>query len=474
MAFNLSESTTRARLLEWRNLKMLHKAARDRVVIVEEKNRQLQRENVGLQERLKQAEDELHRKQETVEKLQRLLFERQQPRVRMVRPRERVVRDAASYRRALPAHIDLRKNVSLKECPDCHGSVSSPQSSRVRLVEDIVLNPKTAVTEWTITRHFCVRCEKLVAAQVPGVLPRAQLGPNTLTLVVIAKYRWNLPYTKICDVLSLSYGLHVSEGEIAHLLSSAAALTGEKWREITEAVKLGKRVHCDETGWYIDGEKGWAHVFSSESVTLYVIHETRGKGVAEKALGENFQGTRITDCLANYKNLPGDHQICWEHLTREAYENEERESNEERQRLSREFDAIYARLRKETNPATWDTENAQKAKGWCEQKVESLLSCSWHDPPSRKLIERLVSFRSALFTCLDHPGVPPDNNEAERCLRKLAVQRKISGGNRSWKHALIHAKIMSVVETLRKEGEDVLAGLQTLLNAGIAARLSRR
>lgn len=468
----LSRTVINMRLIEWRNLKKLHQAARERMGTLLEKNKELQKRLATAEEKVVALEEELRRKNETVEKLQQLLFERKQSHGRIHRERARIIRDTASYHRALPTHVDLRKEVSLKKCPDCGGRVSCPQSSRTRIIEDIVLTPQTIVTEWTITRHYCTACEKLVEAPVPGILPHAQLGPKVLTLVMIAKYRWNLPYAKIRDVLSLSYGLAISEGEVAHLLATAGALVGEKWRDITEAVRLSKRVHCDETSWWVAGEKAWAHTFSSEDVTLYVITDTRGKGVAEKALSEDFTGVCISDCLANYKHLPGEHQICWAHLTREAFENLERGTHPERETILAHFNALYERLRKETS--AWQINAAQRAKQWCEQQVARLLTKTWHDPPSRKLVERIRSFSSALFTCLDHPGLPPDNNEAERALRKLAVQRKISGGNRSWKHARVHAQLMSVIETLRKDGDDLLTRLQTLLSAEIQERLSLR
>jgi len=82
-------------------------------------------------------------------------------------------------------------------------------------------------------------------------------------------------------------------------------------------------------------------------------------------------------------------------------------------------------------------------------------------------------FRSALFTCLTEEGIPPDNNHAERVLRKLVVQRKISGGNRSPTHAAIHARMMSVLETMRLDGGDLVATLQTLFTSRIA-ELSRQ
>ena len=470
MTFTLSESTIRARLIEWRNLKQLHHDARDRIETLRETITALKEKLSTSEEKITSLEEALAQKNTTVEKLQKLLFERHEPRTRTMRERKSIARTADSYRRTIPPHIDMHRSVSLTKCPECHSVVSSSQSFRTRIIEDIILNPPPVVTEWTLSRHFCVHCNKLVEANVPGVMPQAQIGPHTLIVVIIAKYRWNMPFAKIRDMLLQAYGLSISEGEVAHLLARAAALLTTKWDLITEAVRLGKSVHCDETGWYVKGEKGWAHVFSTPKETLYVIHETRGKGVVERALGENFAGVRITDCLPNYKNLPGAHQICWAHLTREAYENCERGKNTENTLLSRKLDALYARLRKETE--SWSSASASIATHWCERTTAALLARSWHDPPSRKLVERLRNFRTALFTCLSLPAISPDNNEAERSLRKLAVQRNISGGNRSWKHALVHAKNMSVIETLRKEGDEILTGLQTLLNVGVERKLS--
>lgn len=57
-------------------------------------------------------------------------------------------------------------------------------------------------------------------------------------------------------------------------------------------------------------------------------------------------------------------------------------------------------------------------------------------------------------------------------LRKLVVQRKISGGNRSPAYAVYHAKLMSVLETLRLEGGQLLPKLQAVLQRGMATQLS--
>lgn len=436
------------------------------------KNHELEEQLEQKDQEIKELKERLQKEQDANKKLRALLFTRNQPKTRTKRDKPVVPRSSASYHRK-PAEPTDRQTLALACCPDCGTGLHDPLSSRQRIVTDIVINPDPAVTAWTINRYWCTNCERQVEGKVPGVLPKAQLGPGILTVVVIARYRWNLPYAKIIDHLKLSYGLDVSKGEIANLLQTAAKLAGTKWREIIQAVKAGRAVHADETSWYVDGQKAWVHTFATEHVVLYEVANTRGKGVAKGALGENFAGTLITDCLPNYKSLPGSHQICWAHITREAYENLERKpKNRERIQLAPILNQIYADLRDVTNAEIWNDKLAGQTKSACQVAVDELIKQRWKDQRSKLLVNRLNEYQNALFTCLNEPGIACDNNHAERVLRKIVVQRKISGGNRSPTHALIHAKLMSVIETLRLEEGNFVQSLQQLFQAGIAAELS--
>ncbi len=439
---------------------------------VERKNRKLEEKLEQRDQEVAELKKQLQKEKDANKKLRALLFKRNQPKTRTKREKLAVTRTASSYRRQQPGEPTAEQALTLACCPDCQTPVTNPVSSRQRLITDIVVNPDPVVTAWTVNRYWCRSCQRQVEGTIPGILPKAQLGPGVLSVVVIARYRWNLPYAKIQDHLQLSYGLRVSQGEVVHLLKTAARLVGPKWQEIIAAVKAGRAVHADETSWYIDGKKAWVHAFATEHVVLYEVADTRGKGVATNALGEDFSGTLITDCLPNYKNLPGSHQICWAHLTREAYENlERRPKNRERIRLAPVLNSIYADLRTVTNSGIWDSDLAERTRAACQKHVNMLARKTWRDEKSRKLVNRLIDYQTALFTCLDAPGIPPDNNHAERVLRKVVVQRKISGGNRSPTHAVIHAKLMSVIETLRLEDGDFVANLQQLIQAGIAGNV---
>lgn len=460
-----------------RNRANLHTAARQRVLLLEDENRDLHRrleqseaEKEALRQQLRAAEEKIRQQEDANKKLRAMLFERQHGKPRIKRHRQPKPRTAASYTRPQPQTVTDHHDLVLTTCPDCGTAVGDPVSSRKRIIEDIVFQPQPTVTEWTIYRHWCTGCGTQVAGTIPGILPKTRIGPNTVTFVVLAKYRWNQPYAKIKDQLHTCFGLHISQGEIANLIARAALLVGDTWQEIVQAVKNGHTVHCDETGWHINGKKVWAHTFATEDAVLYEISASRGKQIAENMLA-GFTGTRVTDCLPNYKHLAGSHQICWAHLTREAQENADRDSgNQERHHLQKIFDTIYADLR--TATTQWEKAAALTTKRRCERRVTKLLRQHWRDERCRLLVNRLQDFHAALFTCLDHPGIPPDNNHAERVLRKLVVQRKISGGNRSPTHAEYHAKNMSVLETLRLENGNLLTNLQSVLQRGVAAQLA--
>ena len=91
-----------------------------------------------------------------------------------------------------------------------------------------------------------------------------------------------------------------------------------------------------------------------------------------------------------------------------------------------------------------------------DTRLGALLDTESSNKNVKRLLKRLRRYRDALFTFLDHPGVPSDNNHAEREIRPAVVMRKSSLCNRSENGANVQAILMSVYRTLKLRGLDPL------------------
>ena len=82
--------------------------------------------------------------------------------------------------------------------------------------------------------------------------------------------------------------------------------------------------------------------------------------------------------------------------------------------------------------------------------------------PTRNLLERLWLGQAQALAFLDGLTIPFDNNQAERDLRMLKVQQKVSGSFRSAAGGAAFARVRGYLSTLRKQGVTVLCALETL------------
>ena len=95
-------------------------------------------------------------------------------------------------------------------------------------------------------------------------------------------------------------------------------------------------------------------------------------------------------------------------------------------------------------------------------RLQELIDTPWKDAHAKRLIKRLRRHQNDLFTFLDQPDVPFDNNTAERAIRPAVIIRKTSYGNRSDRGADCQAVLMSIFRTLKQRGHDPI---RTIINA---------
>ena len=346
-----------------------------------------------------------------------------------------------AFHRPIPKEEDVtwRCGYTLNKCPMCFNRVGDAVDTVIKYEEDIDLKPRPIVKKHTITRHWCSHCETYVKSkQIPET---SRIGINVTGYILYARYRLRLPIEKIRESLRDLYNFKISEGEIVQKLKETQAMFGKDYDAIVLLIQEAERVYADETGWKMDGKNWWLWVFVTDRGVQYVIEDTRGKGVPERILGNKEDRVIISDGYTAYKNLPGDKQQCWVHLLRKAKMHSTM--------LYEDLVILYKKLLIELEKPI-----LKRDRGKLEQSFDLLSMKEYKDPEVHLVKNRMQRHKPFLFTCLDHDGVLPENNTAERAIRLQVVMRKIFGGTRSLAGTKAHEVNSSVIETLRRQNPD--------------------
>ena len=397
-------------------------------------NRQLKKRLEKAQQKVAELEQKNSRLQEEKQEIQlekdkylRMLFKpKRQKQCSVVKP-EPKPRTKQSYVRPIPQQIDEQREAILKQCPHCNSKLSKRVGYYQRIIEDIPdLNQLKAKTiQYTINRYYCKHCQKIISAKPKEVLPRTRLGVNTLLYALYSKYRLRLSHNLIQENLQTHFNLKVSDGQITNLLNKGHQVFKDKWQEIIETVKQSKSVNADETSW---GDN-WLWTFVTDKAVRYTISEFRGKGTPKRVLGQDYQGTVISDFYPAYNQFKHK-QRCWVHLLRKAKELKEQIPSKGRAGLYSQLSRIYKEILLFRLKTTTQDQKDKKA-GQIEQKILTISRQETNDQGLQKLLNRCHKYAGELVVCIKLPYVSPDNNKAERAIRPAVVMRKISGSSRS-------------------------------------------
>jgi len=355
-------------------------------------------------------------------------------------------------RRKKPVQPTREEEHTLDKCPVCGGVVGEPTETRKRIIEDIpVTQPE--VVEHHIPRCYCKNCKKLVEPRVPDALPGAELGHRTFALSAWLHYGLGHSLSQIASVLDTTFQHTVSAGGLLQGWGRMAMIFEPWYHQIADLACESSVLHADETGHRVAGQTRWLWCFATAEVTYYQIDDSRGEKALQEFFLESYQGVLVTDFWPAYNRvLCRKRQMCLVHLLRELEKVDVRNRREEwiefRDRLKRLLrDAI--RLWKRKNLSS--EEFASKRKRLDIRLVE-LIDSKQKDADAKRLTKRLKKHRHELFTFLDEPDVPFDNNLAEREIRPAVLMRKNSFHNMTDEGALVQAMLMTVFRTLKRRG----------------------
>lgn len=369
-------------------------------------------------------------------------------------------------RREVPAHIDRRMEHRAEVCPDCGGSLQRCQETRTRYTEDIPENIQPVITEHIIHRDWCPQCKKKVEPVVSEALPGASLGNRMLVLSAWMHYALGTTLSQLVEVFNFHLLLKVTPGGLVQMWRRLARILCAWYEAIQQEALNSAVLNADETGWRVNGKTHWLWCFATNELSYFMINRSRGSPALMDFFLQEFAGTLVSDFWAPYNAVAcASRQKCLVHLLRDLEHVERYKSPGAHwpafaKKLRRLIKDAIRLLRQRTALAP---EIYGSRRVCLAQRLEELIAVPWEDVQARRLIKRLRRHKDELFTFLDQPGVPFENNLAERSIRPAVILRKNSYGNRSERGAITQAVFMSVFFTLKKRGHNPVKALQDAL-----------
>jgi transposase len=369
-------------------------------------------------------------------------------------------------------------------CSACHTPLEPVEATQIvarerRQVQD--LPPiHLRVTEHQALSVRCPACQQVTAGAFPVAAPsRAQYGSRLRALAVYLVAQQFVPYARARDLLADLTGARLSVGTLVAWVRQSAEVVKPMEVELKQALRRAPVLHCDETGVRRGGRLAWAHVTSTSRLTHYTIHAKRGSE-ATTAIGilPSYTGVSVHDGWKPYQALTTcRHALCNVHHLRELTFVEE----QYQQAWAKELKDLLLAMRTATEQARVQGQArlpAAQRDALVAQYARILARGHAANPPPprrpkqhgrrkqspvRNLLERLWLGQSQVLAFLDDLTIPFDNNQAERDLRLLKTQQKISGSFRSDAGADAFARLRSVLSTWSKQGMALLDALQTLV-----------
>jgi transposase len=368
----------------------------------------------------------------------------------------------------------------ITQCQHCQADLTEVAAKTIerRQVMDVPAPPPLQVTQYEGQWKQCPHCQGYTNAVWPsGVSAPVQYGPRIGAIAVYLTTQQLLPRGRTAEVLKDLLGVQMSEGTLTNLIQRTAQVLKPIERQIKTALSQAKVIHQDETGLYVMGLRHWMHATCTTTLTHYQVHASRGqKALDEIGILARFRGTSVHDAWKAYFRYGCHHSLCCVHILRELTF------------LSQELGLWWAHkmillllaMKKATDQARRLGQSSLSTEELHVLHTQFLRLLDEGDQvhprapasgkqgktkqhPARNLLDRLRKHQDAVLAFLYSLDVPFDNNLAERDVRMVKVQQKVSGAFRSDEGAISFCRIRGYLSSLRKQGLQVFSALQATL-----------
>jgi len=350
-------------------------------------------------------------------------------------------------------------------CPDCGGELEIERVAEQFQVDLPPMRPVT--TKFQVPVAYCTCCGKRVqgrhAEQASDALGAAssQVGPVAKAWAAWLHYGLGLSFQKTARLLD-RLGINVTAGALSQAAQSTSSDLVPVQNSIVKAVNDSEMIVPDESGWRVGGEGAWLWAVATAKATCYFVADGRGYEEACEVISPEYSGVMVHDGWAPYRSFKNaTHQTCLAHLLRRCDELITDLPASARSTPQR----VRGILLEALDARDLSKEERRVVVADLAEHVEILADDAQPHDENRKLVKHLYAEKEALFTFLTYDGVDATNWRAEQAIRPAVVNRKVWGGNRTWRGAATQGRMMSLIRTAAQQNLDVIEFLTRLARA---------
>ena len=149
--------------------------------------------------------------------------------------------------------------------------------------------------------------------------PGSPFGNRIAALVTTLQYSHGISYGRMKPLLKEAFGLEISVGAIANLLSRVKGQLQLEVEVIPQRLRSARLVSSAETSARVKGQNQWEWVFQNEQLCFHVIRPSRGGNVMIEGMGEPRPEIWVSDLFSAQKTHPAElWQVCLAHQLREC------------------------------------------------------------------------------------------------------------------------------------------------------------
>ncbi len=338
------------------------------------------------------------------------------------------------YIRLIPSKIGKNIRVPMRrKCPKHKGeSLQKTEKMAEKIIIDLHFTKnglKKTVTKYKGTKGYCKKCYKHYNPRMIKKFHNQQLfGHGFKSFAIYSRMVLRLPYRIINQTIEDLFGERMSSTAIVGFIRQFAKYYTSTEKILVKRILESPFVHVDETRISIDGTEQYIWVFTDGKHVVFRLTETRETTVVHEFLS-GYEGVLISDFYPGYDSIKCHQQKCWVHLIRDINDDLWKSPfNTEFETFVSEVKNLIAPIFKTIGKYGSMKWHLNKFKKHVEQFYKkNIIDKDYESEITRKYQKRFRRYKKSLFTSLDQDFIPWNNNTAERAIRHLAVQRKISG-----------------------------------------------